>query len=162
MFVRTRKVKLMLAGVAVASAFGAVALRFAWATPGSGFAGVVVAGPVLLDEIDDKWDTDTEEIELKTRGLWESRVMSFSMAPGGHTGWHSHPGPVFVMVKKGTLTLTQADDLGNPVDYPAGTGFMEEIRRVHRAENHGDSDLEFEAFILIPAGAPVRIDEPAP
>lgn len=158
----TKNWKLMLAAVAFSCVCGAGALRFAWATPSNGFGGVVIAGPVLLDEIDEKWNMGNEQIHLKTKGLWESRIMSFSFTPGGDTGWHSHPGPVFVMVKQGTLTLTQADDLDNPVDYPAGTGFMEEVGKVHLAENLGETDLEIEAFILIPVGAPVRIDEPAP
>ena len=31
--------------------------------------------------------------------------------PGGHTGWHSHPGPVFVTIQAGTMTFYDADDL---------------------------------------------------
>jgi quercetin dioxygenase-like cupin family protein len=158
-----RKVKLMLAGVVVASAFGGVALKSAWATPGLDFTGTLVAGPALLDEIHDKGTSEAgDKVEVKTKGLWTSRLMSFRIGPGGHTGWHSHPGPVFVMVTSGTLTLTQADDPLNPVDYPAGSGFMEKVSRVHIAENKGESDVEFEGFILIPLGAPVRIDEEAP
>lgn len=88
--------------------------------------------------------------------------MRFRIGPGGHSGWHSHPGPVFVIVTAGTLTVTQADDLLNPVDYPAGTGFTEKTRRVHLAENRGTIDVELEAFILIPPDEPVRIDEEAP
>ena len=32
-------------------------------------------------------------------------VRQHDYAPGGHTGWHSHPGPVFLQVTKGTLTV---------------------------------------------------------
>ena len=90
------------------------------------------------------------------------RVVNCRIAPGGHTGWHSHPGPAFVAVTKGTLTLVRADDLDNPVEYPAGTDFVEAIDRVHIAKNAGDGDLEMTGFLLIPKGAPPRVDEPAP
>jgi len=154
--------KLTIAAVLVAGAFGGAALRFAWATPGAGVMSAVLSGAVLLDEIDTKGESDTHEVEIKTRGEWEMRVVHFNIEPGGHTGWHSHPGPVFVMVTGGTMTLYQADDLDNPADYPAGTGFVEHAGRVHIARNEGDVDLELDAFLLVPQGAPLRIDEPAP
>ena len=157
---RKMNLKRMLVGVLVASAFGGIALSLAWATDGSGGASILTAGPVLLDEIDIKGETDTHEIELKTRGLWECRSVHFHIAPGGHTGWHSHPGPVFVMIEAGTMTLEQSD--GSIAVYPEGTGFVEDPDRVHIASNEGDIELEFDAFILIPLGAPVRVDEPAP
>ena len=160
MFRRMTSAKLMLGGVAVACALGAGALQLARATNGSGAGSTTVAGPVLLEEMDVKGETETEEVELKTKGMWTARVMHFHIAPKGHTGWHSHPGPVFVMITAGTLTLEQSD--GSTGVYPAGTGFVEEPDRVHIARNEGDVDLELDAFILIPFGAPVRVDEPAP
>jgi quercetin dioxygenase-like cupin family protein len=27
--------------------------------------------------------------------------------PGGHSGWHSHPGPVFIQVVSGTMTFAR-------------------------------------------------------
>lgn len=152
--------KLMLAGVFIACAFGGIAIGIAWATDGAGLISALTAGPVLVDELDLKGETDTHEIEIKTKGTWTSRVVHFHMAAGGHSGWHSHPGPVFVMIKAGTMTLEQSD--GSVATYPPGTGFVEEPDRVHMARNEGDIELEFDAFILIPEGAPVRIDQPAP
>lgn len=152
--------KLMLTGVLVASGFGGIVLSVAWATDGAGAASTLVAGPVLLDELDVKGESETEEVEIKTTGLWTCRVVHFHIAPGGHTGWHSHPGPVFVMIESGTMTLEQSD--GSAAVYPPGTGFVEDPDRVHIARNEGDDLLVFDAFILIPAGAPVRIDQPDP
>ena len=158
---RMSSAKWMVSGVLVACAFGAVALRIAWATNGSGVGSTLVAGPVLLEEMDVKGETDTEEVELKTKGMWTARVVHFHIAPGGHTGWHSHPGPVFVMITAGTMTLEQSD--GSSAVYPAGTGFVEDPDRAHIARNESATeDLELDAFILIPLGAPVRNDEPAP
>lgn len=152
--------KLRLAGVFVACACGLIAWRCAWATPGAGAVSTLIAGPVLLEELDIVGESEADEIELKTKGLWTSRIIHFDIAPGGHTGWHSHPGPAVVMIKSGTLTLEQFD--GSTAVYPAGTGFVEAPDGVHIARNEGDVELSLDAFFLLPLGAPVRVDEPAP
>jgi quercetin dioxygenase-like cupin family protein len=162
MSISKTKLKLTLAGVLVASACGASFLRLAWATPGAGAASEVLSGAVLLDEIDTQGESDSHEIEIRASGDWEMRVIRFRFEPDGHTGWHSHPGPVFVMVTAGTLTFYRADDPHNPIEYHAGEGFVEDARRVHLAANEGDEVLELDAFLLIPEGEPARIDEPAP
>ena len=154
--------KLMLAGAFVACAFGGIAVGIAWATPGSGVTPTLLAGPVPLDEIHIVSQSPTHGVQIKTRGQWTCRAIHYSIVPGGHTGWHSHPGPVFVMITAGTMTKYEATDLNNPAYYPAGTGFVEAGGDVHIAGNEGTSDLKFVAFHLVPLGEPVRIDEPAP
>ena len=162
------KSKLMLAGVLVACAFGGIAIGVAWATPGAGvtstpIAGFPVTGRVELDEIDIVAQSPTHGVIIKTRGDWETRVQHLRIVPGGFTGWHSHPGPVFVMITKGTMTKYEADDPTTAVFYPAGTGFVEGPGVVHIAGNAEPAgDLELVAFYLIPLGAAPRIDEDAP
>jgi quercetin dioxygenase-like cupin family protein len=154
--------RLKWVGVFAACAFGGIAIGVAWATPGLNAIPTVIAGPVAVGELDLKGETETHELELKTRGQWQSIIVRFHIDPGGHTGWHSHPGPAFVMVKAGTLTLYYAENPDVGVEYPAGTGWVEEPGRVHIAHNEGDAPVELDAFLLVPQGAPVRIDEPAP
>jgi hypothetical protein len=160
------KLKLTLAGVLVASAFGASFLRLAWATPPSEPGTIiptVLAGPVVLDSLDLKIEDDDYELELKTKGLSDARVIHFRVVPGAFFGWHTHPGPVFVMVTAGTLTYYDSDDPANGIDYPAGTGFVDQGGdHVHDARNHGDVDVEIVAFFLTPFDTPIRIDAPAP
>ena len=152
------KLKLMTTGVFVGCALGLIALRAAWATPAVETFTTFIAGPVTLDEI--KIGGDTGGVKINTKGLWQSRVAKIRIAPGGHTGWHSHPGPVFVMITAGTMTLEQAD--GSIAVYPAGTGFVEEPGHVNIGRNEADVDLELVAFFLTPLGAGPRTDEPAP
>ena len=156
------KSKLMLAGVLVGCAFGGIGIGVAWATPGAGVTSTLIAGPVALDEINIVSQSPTHGVIIKTRGEWVSRVVHYSIVPGGHTGWHSHPGPVFVMITAGTMTKYEATDPTTAVVYPAGTGFVEDGGDAHIAGNAGDVDLKFVAFFLIPKGAAPRIDEPAP
>jgi quercetin dioxygenase-like cupin family protein len=159
---RRKTFKLLLAGVVVTCVCG-IALRFAWATPGAGVTSATTAGPVLLDEIDVEDHGPDYGIKIKAmKGASQCRIVHYSIAPGGHTGWHSHPGPVFVMITAGTMTKEEAD--GSIAEYPAGTGFVEGVGHPHIARNEGTVDLVLDAFFLTPlsAGNVIRNDEPAP
>ena len=156
------KWKLMMAGAFAACACG-IAWQFAWATPGSGVIAVVLTGaPILLDEIDVKSESEDHHVKLKTKGLSDAHFVHYTIVPGGHTGWHSHPGICLVTVKAGQATEYHGDDPLSPHDYPAGTGFAEEAGEVHLVRNEGDSNLELIVLHLVPFAAPRRIDEPAP
>jgi quercetin dioxygenase-like cupin family protein len=113
-----------------------------------------------LDELNIRAESKTHGVRIKTRGEWESRVVHHKIAAGGFTGWHSHPGPVFVMVTAGTLTKYESD--GTRSVYPTGTGFVEGIGDVHIGVNEGDGDLQMISFLLTPKGVQTRIDEPDP
>jgi quercetin dioxygenase-like cupin family protein len=159
-----KTLKLMAVGAFVAGAFGVIALRAAWATPPKGLTQALLAGPVLLDDIHVVSQSRKYGVMIKTRGLSDAYVVRNSIAPGGNTGWHSHPGPVFVLVTAGTATNYDADDPTlTPTVYRAGTGFVDAGGgHVHIVRNEGDTDLELVVFFLVPRGAPRRIDEPAP
>jgi quercetin dioxygenase-like cupin family protein len=159
----TMRGKLMLAGVLLAGAFGGIALRVAWATPPKGVTNTLIAGPVVLGDIQVVQEDPNYGAMIKTRGQSDAVVRNLSIAPGGDTGWHSHPGPVFVLVSAGTGSFYHADDpTFTPAVYPAGTGFVEAGGDVHIFRNEGDVDLELTVLFLVPHGAPTRIDEPAP
>jgi quercetin dioxygenase-like cupin family protein len=161
-----RNWNLMAAAVLVACAFGGNSLRFAWATPATpppGFVSTPIVGPVMLDEIDTKAETDDWEIELKTKGHTDVFVTHIKVAPWAHGGWHSHPGPSIIAVKAGTATFyDDCDDFLVPHDYPTGTGFVEDAGCVHLLTNEGDVDLEVIVVQLVSLGALRRIDQPAP
>jgi quercetin dioxygenase-like cupin family protein len=155
------KWKLILAGVVAAGVIGGIALTSARATPRSGVTATVLAGPVVLDEMHVGGETDDWEMEIKSKGLTDAHVVHQKVAPGGYSGWHSHPGPVFVLIPSGTATLYNATEW-TVTEYPAGTGFVETAGHVDNLVNEGATDLEFIAIFLVPKGAPRRIDEPAP
>jgi len=159
---RARRFTLVAAVVLGAALAGGIAWRVAWATPGQGNTVTILAGPVLLDEIDVVSESRDYGVKIKTRGLSDAFVQRNVVAPGGFSGWHSHPGPVFVLITAGTATVYDAADPLTPAIYPAGTGFVEDVGNVHDLRNEGDTDLELIALALVPMGAPRRIDEPAP
>jgi quercetin dioxygenase-like cupin family protein len=158
-----RTLTLMLAGALVVGAVGAIASRVARATPPKGLTQTRIAGPVVMDEMQAVSETPTHGVIIKTRGLSDAYVVQNRIAPGGDTGWHSHPGPVFVLVTAGTATAYEAQDLTRtPSIYPAGTGFLDGVDTTHIVRNEGNTDLELVAFFLVPLGEPPRIDEPQP
>jgi quercetin dioxygenase-like cupin family protein len=157
-----KTLKLTVAGAFVACAFGGVAIGIAWATPGQGITTTILSGPVVLGHTHVVSQTPDHGVMIKTRGLSDVYVVQNRIAPGGHTGWHSHPGPSIVSVVSGQATEYRSDD-PNPAVYPAGTAFVDEGGdHAHIVVNEGDTDLVLVAFQILPKGAPRRIDEPAP
>ena len=70
--------------------------------------------------------------------------------PGGDTGWHTHPGPVVVVVKTGALTEYHRN--GCVTVHPAGSVFFETKGEVHRAVNQTGDVVEVYATFISPAG----------
>jgi quercetin dioxygenase-like cupin family protein len=91
------------------------------------------------------------QVDLKVRGPNDALQTLLVFQPGADTGWHSHPGPVVVVVKTGTVTEQNAD--GCFVVHPAGTVFFEQKGEVHRAFNNGGTVSEAYATFLMPSGA---------
>jgi len=152
--------KIIFAVVAGVSLLGGVAL----ATPGVG----VLSAPVHARGTNaDLLNIHSKAgIKLKTKQPLDFVTQQITIAPGGTTGWHSHPGPVLVTVKSGALTLVYANDLTcGGRTYHAGESFVDrgdEI--VHTALNLGDTNVELWATYLVPGapGAPFRLDAPDP
>jgi quercetin dioxygenase-like cupin family protein len=144
-----------IAIVALLSSIGLVA-----ATTGSGAVGTTLARGTL----DAPVKIHTTDLKFQTRDDIDVVTQSITIAPGGHTGWHSHPGPVFVTIGSGTMTFYDADDPAcSPVLYETGNTFIDRGGgHVHIARNEGASDLVLYATYLIPVGAGPRIDAPDP
>jgi quercetin dioxygenase-like cupin family protein len=159
-----RKLKwLMFAGLLVACVCGGWMSKSVLATPGKGITSTIIVGPVPLGEGKVKSESEVNEVEFEAKGVSHLYVVHNRLVPGGHTGWHSHPGISFVMVRAGTLSEYHDDDPdGEPTIYPAGTCLVEPAGRVHLLANEGDNDLELVAFQILPFGATRRVDEDAP
>jgi quercetin dioxygenase-like cupin family protein len=151
----------LLAAIVAAGALGGIAVRPAEATPPQGFTAVNIVGPSLLDKIHTKSETD-DHIRIKSKDLTDVYITEITIVPGGHGGWHSHPGPSIITVKSGAATFYDECDDFIPQSYPAGTGFVEDAGCVHLLSNEGDVDLKVVVIQIVPMGAPRRIDEAAP
>ena len=103
------------------------------------------------------------DAELKSHDNTDIAVANVVVTPGGHSGWHFHPGPVLVVVKTGTITFYMGDDpTCSPHVHPAGTTFIENGGMVGIARNEGTVEATVTATFFVPTGSPLRIDAPAP
>ena len=157
-----KTLKRMVARAFVACSLGAFATQTARATPPQGFTATILVGPVMLDDIHTLIQTPGYGAMIKTRGQSDVYITRLTIVPGGHGGWHSHPGPSIITVKSGTASFYDECDDFTRHAYAAGTGFVEDAGCVHLLANEGDADLEVVVVQIVPLGAPRRIDEPAP
>src|SRR5438105_12593516 len=101
MTMNKKTLKLLVAGVLVACAVGSIAVRLAWATPSQGLTTTIISGPTLLEEGRVLSQSRDHGVLLMTRGDSDVYVVQNRIVPGGHTGWHSHPGPSIISVVSG-------------------------------------------------------------
>ena len=102
---------------------------------------------------------------IHVRNAEETVVQQIIIAPGGHTGWHSHPGPVVVVVKSGQISFYDGDDPTCTVrTLSAGEAFIDSGQgHVHIARNEGATNLELWAtYFDVPPGGAFRIDAASP
>jgi quercetin dioxygenase-like cupin family protein len=112
----------------------AAMLRFRYAEPGDDrrthVANLRDAGTVLVAQVD-----------------WE---------PGGTSGWHTHPGPVIVVIVDGAVDVINADDCLART-YAAGEAFIDPGQgNVHVASNTSTEEPArgYAVFLGVPAGQP--------
>jgi hypothetical protein len=160
--------KRRFAFVAIVAAVATVLAGATLATPPSGIVSATVfARAGFADPVDIKFKVRGQQQELvQVRNAQETVVQQFILGPGGTTGWHSHPGPVVVLVKSGELTLYSSEDptcTGRA--YSAGQAFIDSGQgHVHIARNLSQSENTelWVTYFDVPPGGPFRIDAPNP
>ena len=84
-------------------------------------------------------------IHINTRRGTQVTTTVLSVAPGGHTAWHYHPGPHVVAVTAGTVTVYETDCTKRGV-FRAGGGFFDpgttKPRHIHTLYNPGPAAAE--------------------
>jgi len=101
-------------------------------------------------------------IKLATRGPIDVATVHVTFQSGGSTGWHVHPGPALVTVKTGQLTLHRAKGCRSRT-FSAGQTFLEYgPEDVNLTRNETAAVTETVVTFLLPVGAPITVDAPAP
>ena len=139
----------------VVSTFAAVD-RTALATPPEGVTGGEITRGTLADGA----------VDVQVTQPVDTGVQELTIAPGGTTGWHSHPGPAIAVIKSGTLTLYDAHDPScTGKSYSDGEGFVDPGRgHVHIARNESATTpvVVLAVYLDVPVAGSPRIDQPAP
>jgi hypothetical protein len=186
-----RHLQLTLIGVAAAAVFVACeqsstrdASRPSITDPSLTVASGFVSTPVARGSSDAFHirSTDGFDVEIKAKDSTDIAVSNVVIAAGGSSGWHSHPGPVIVVVKTGTVTFYRAGKHGGQLGddtngdngvnsptcsrtvYPAGSAFIEVPAPGHvmLAKNEGTVDATVTATYFAPPRAALRIDQDWP
>lgn len=130
-------------------------------TPGSG----AVGSPLVRGTIEEPFKVEIDGlVEVKTKAPLDVVDQTITIAAGGHTGWHSHPGPVLVVIQSGTFTLYDGDDPDcSPHVYSTGDAFVDPGGgHVHIGRNESGAAVELSVTYLLPEGAGPRTDAPDP
>ena len=159
-----RQLTLAAVGLALATALAGVVL----ATPASGvLSGTVVARGDFIEPVDIKIKVgDGPKDVIHVPNAQQTVVQQIILAPGGQTGWHSHPGPVVVVIKSGQLTFFSHEHSGCEMQtYSAGQAFIDSGQgHVHIAANLSRTEnVELWAtYFDVPSGGAFRLDAPDP
>jgi len=141
-----------------------VCVLVTWASPPSGVTPTLI-GRGTYTNFNVKADNDFFKFRAHGWPELDIVVREHDYQPGGSTGWHTHPGPVFVTVLEGELTFYEAHDktcTGRTVT--AGEGYVD-TGHGHIAINHDMVNTAKDvSVILAPVGLSFRdeLDAPQP
>jgi hypothetical protein len=156
-----RKLSLLAAMTLLALA---VSVGVTMASPPSGVTPTVLARGTY-DAFKVKSSPDSPvDFKAKAKSPIDVVVRRHDYAVGSTTGWHTHPGPVFITVTVGQLTYYERDDptcTGHVVS--AGHGFVDNGRG-HIVRNESGQPAQDVSLIIAPVGGAFRgeLDAPSP
>ena len=136
-------------------------------TAGSGSTSTLLARATFSDPKDQTFKvkriTGDWHVEIKSMPGLDLAVQSIVFQAGGQSGWHSHPGPVFIQVVSGTMTFYESDDPTCPgIVRTAGQGYLDVGEHAHIARNETAATAQTIVTYFAPPGAALRIDQPNP
>jgi len=154
----------LLAGVIGAMVLGGLAAFVAVtkANPPSGVTATLL-GRGTYDEYKVKTDPrGSIDFTAKTKQPTDMVVQRHDFLPGASTGWHQHPGPIFITVTQGQITFYERDDPNcSPHVVTAGHGYVD-TGHGHIGRNETDAPAQDVAVAIAPVGAPFRNELSAP
>jgi quercetin dioxygenase-like cupin family protein len=101
------------------------------------------------------------QLKLHAQGPSNVLVAKMTLDPLGEVGWHTHAGPVILVVTQGTLTQYHTN--GCVSTHPPQSVIVEEKGEIHKIVNHSGSVIAegYATFILPPNTPPlVPVAEP--
>jgi len=136
-------------------------------TMGTGSASSLLGRATFSDPKDQNFNvkrvTDDWHMEIKAKPSFDIAVQTITFQPGGQSGWHSHPGPVFIQVISGTMTFYESDDpTCTPIVRTAGQGYLHLGEHAHIARNETSLPAQNVVTYFAPPGVALKIDQPRP
>jgi len=100
-----------------------------------------------------------QPIEYPHQGKAEASVLTVEIAPGGQTGWHKHPVPLFGYVLAGEVTVSLKN--GEKHTFHQGEAMAESVNMLHNGINEGKEPTKLLIFIAGEKDVPFTIKERA-
>jgi quercetin dioxygenase-like cupin family protein len=134
-----------------------------WLAPAAAAAILVSMGPGATASATPGVGVEVETLSQSSVGGQDYITKQITIAPGGSTGWHWHPGRVFGVIREGTLTHDMAN-CSEDGSYPAGSPVTEGTGpdNVHIGRNIGPDPVVMWVSYIVPAGSPLSNDVPNP
>ena len=102
-------------------------------------------------------------VDIKSKPAMDIAVQSIVFQPGAQSGWHRHPGPVFIQVVSGEIAFYESDDpTCTPIIRKKGEGYLDKGEHAHLARNETATPAQNIVTYFAPPGADLRIDSPRP
>jgi len=101
------------------------------------------------------------EFSAEAKGPFDIVVRTHDYAPGSSTGWHTHPGPVFITVLEGKVTFYESGDpTCTPKVVSKGEGYVD-TGRGHIGRNESGAPARDVTVFIAPVSLPFRGELPA-
>jgi quercetin dioxygenase-like cupin family protein len=152
---------------AACAAITIVVAATAWATPPSGLILTTLTTAVAANGISEHLQVSRNangsvtpwQLQMQAQGQTDYIVAHLQIPPGGHSGWHSHPGVLVAAVKSGQIDFYDQNCTLSRIG--AGSVYTEN-NDVHAIYNSGNEAAELYITFLVKHGAGRRLDEPPP
>ena len=123
-----------------------------------------VIGRATFDAFNLQSDPRAMELSAQAKRPVDIVVRTHDYAPGSSTGWHSHPGPVFITITEGQVTFYERDDpTCTPKVISKGQGYVD-TGKGHIGRNESGAPAKDVTVIFAPVGQSFRgeLDASAP
>jgi len=100
----------------------------------------------------------TDSIDIRRSEPTDFHIQVVTVEPGANSGWHTHPGPEYSIVKAGEVVLERSPAC-QPFTFKGGQGFFIPAGTPHMAHNDGKEPAELYVTYTVPAGnTTLRLD----
>jgi quercetin dioxygenase-like cupin family protein len=158
-----KRLLMTAAGTVVVGVLSSSVLTTARAEPAVGVTPNVI-GRATFDAFNLQSDPRALEFLAQAKRPVDIVVRTHDYAPGSSTGWHSHPGPVFITIIDGQVTFYERDDpTCTPKVVAKGQGYVD-TGKGHIGRNESGAPAKDVTVIFAPVGQSFRgeLEAPAP
>jgi quercetin dioxygenase-like cupin family protein len=100
----------------------------------------------------------TDSIDIQRSEPTDFHIQVVTIEPGANSGWHTHPGPEYSILKAGEVVLERAPGC-DALTFKAGQGWFIPGGTPHMAHNDSKESAEIYVTYTVPAGnTTLRLD----